>query len=127
MEELRGTYSIGVPVIATQARVALADHVAAAMKFETLIVLIGERPGLSVADSLAVYLTHEPRPGRADSDRNCVSNIRPPDGLGYAEAARVVSGLVRGAKTLGASGVRLKDTSRAAALSTRSDHHHRTS
>ena len=116
-EELRSSFSLAVPVIATEARVALADHVAAAMRVETLVVLIGERPGLSAADSLGVYLTHQARPGRADSDRNCISNIRPPDGLGYADAARVISGLVRGARALGASGVRLKDTSRALPLS----------
>lgn len=102
------------PVIATQARVALADHVAEAMGVETLIVVIGERPGLSVADSLGVYLTHLPRVGRSDADRNCVSNVHPPDGLGYEQAAAVVAGLVRGARELGASGVRLKDASRSA-------------
>ena len=100
-------------MIATSARVALGDHVGAALGVRTLLVLIGERPGLSVADSLGVYLTHEPRPGRADAERNCVSNIHPPEGLGYAAAARVVAGLVDGARRLGRSGVDLKDTTRA--------------
>ena len=76
------------------------------------MVIIGERPGLSVADSLGIYLTHLPRPGRTDADRNCISNIHPPDGLGYAEAARVATGLIGGAVALGRSGVDLKDTSR---------------
>ncbi len=71
-------------MIATQARVALGDHIGAALGVGTLIVMIGERPGLSVADSLGIYLTHLPRPGRTDADRNCISNIHPPDGLGYA-------------------------------------------
>ncbi len=115
-EALRSTYTLAPPVIATQARVALADHVAAAMGVQTLIVVIGERPGLSVADSLGIYLTHLPRPGRPDSDRNCISNIHPPDGLGYEQAAAVVAGLVRGARELGASGVRLKDSSRSLGL-----------
>ena len=75
--------------------------------------VIGERPGLSVADSLGVYLTHDPKPGRTDAERNCVSNIHPPGGLGYDSAARVVAGLVDGARRLGRSGVELKDTSRA--------------
>ncbi|MGX7730575.1 ethanolamine ammonia-lyase subunit EutC [Rhodococcus sp. 2H158] len=105
--------SVAPPVIATSARVALGDHVGAALGVRTLLVLIGERPGLSVADSLGVYLTHEPRPGRADAERNCVSNIHPPEGLGYAAAARVVAGLVDGARRLGRSGVDLKDTTRA--------------
>ncbi len=63
-----------------------------------------------------IYLTHLPRPGRTDADRNCVSNIHPPEGLGYADAARVAAGLVDGARRLGRSGVDLKDTSRAGEL-----------
>ena len=114
--ELRPTLSLAPPVIAIQARVALADHLAEAMGVETVLVLIGERPGLSVADSIGLYLTHGPRPGRTDADRNCISNIHPPDGLGYDQAARVAAGLVAGARRLGRSGVALKDTSRAADL-----------
>jgi ethanolamine ammonia-lyase small subunit len=106
-------YSIAPPVIATQARVALGDHIGAAQKVGTLIVIIGERPGLSVADSVGIYLTHLPAPGRADSMRNCISNIHPPGGLGYVEAARVCAALVEGARQLGRSGVDLKDNSRA--------------
>lgn len=112
-------YSIAPPVIATQARVALGDHIGERMGARTLLVVIGERPGLSVADSLGIYLTHLPRPGRTDADRNCISNIHPPEGLGYADAARVVAGLIAGARQLGRSGVELKDTSRADELATR--------
>lgn len=111
-------YSIAPPVIATQARVALGDHIGERMGARTLLVVIGERPGLSVADSLGIYLTHLPRPGRTDADRNCISNIHPPEGLGYADAARVVEGLIAGALQLGRSGVELKDTSRADELAT---------
>nr|WP_067520938.1 ethanolamine ammonia-lyase subunit EutC [Nocardia uniformis] len=109
--ELGDHYTFAPPVIATEARVALGDHIGAALGVSTVLVLIGERPGLTVADSLGIYLTHQPRPGRADAERNCVSNIHPPDGLGYEQAARVVAGLVAGARRLGRSGVDLKDTS----------------
>ena len=114
--ELGARYSLAPPVIATQARVALGDHIAQAMGVSTVLVLIGERPGLSVADSLGIYLTHLPRPGRTDADRNCISNIHPPDGLGYQQAAGWLPGWSQGARTLGQSGVKLKDTSRTAAL-----------
>ncbi|MGW0040874.1 ethanolamine ammonia-lyase subunit EutC [Rhodococcus sp. NPDC003348] len=114
--EFDGRFTVAPPVIATQARVALGDHIGAALGVRTVLVLIGERPGLSVADSVGVYLTHRPTPGRTDADRNCVSNIHPPEGLDYAVAARVVAGLVVGARRLGRSGVDLKDTSRADAL-----------
>ncbi|WP_378731984.1 ethanolamine ammonia-lyase subunit EutC [Nocardia brasiliensis] len=118
IEELAPRYSIAAPVIATQARVALGDHIAEAMGVATVVVLIGERPGLSVADSLGIYLTHRPHPRRTDADRNCVSNIHPPEGLGYTQAAKVVAGLVSGARRLGRSGVDLKDTSRTDTLPT---------
>ncbi|WP_066901232.1 ethanolamine ammonia-lyase subunit EutC [Mycolicibacterium houstonense] len=116
VEQLKDRYTLAPPVIATQARVALGDHIGAQSHVRTLLVIIGERPGLSVADSLGIYLTHLPMPGRTDADRNCISNIHPPDGLGYAEAARVAAGLVDGALALGRSGVDLKDTSRTSVL-----------
>lgn len=116
LDVLGGRYSVAPPVIATQARVASGDYIGAALGVQTVVVLIGERPGLSVADSLGIYLTHRPEPGRTDADRNCVSNIHPPEGLSYDVAALVVSGLVDGARRLGRSGVALKDTSRGGVL-----------
>jgi ethanolamine ammonia-lyase small subunit len=112
LERFRGGYSVAPPVIATQARVAIGDHIGAWLGVDTVLVLIGERPGLTVSDSLGVYLTHRPRPGRLDSERNCVSNIHPRGGLDYADAAAIVHTLVDGARRLGASGVGLKDQSR---------------
>lgn len=114
--QLGDRYTLAPPVIATQARVGLGDHIGAQLGVRTLLVVIGERPGLSVADSLGIYLTHLPRLGCTDANRNCISNIHPPDGLGYAEAARVAAGLVAGARELGRSGVDLKDASRGSTL-----------
>lgn len=111
LHALPAAITVAAPVVASQARVALGDHVAARLGVTTVIVLIGERPGLSVADSLGAYLTHNVRPGMADSMRNCVSNIHPPDGLGYERAAAVLVSLLLGARQLGRSGVDLKDTS----------------
>lgn len=114
VREFDDRYRIAPLVIATQARVALGDHIGQALGVTTVLVLIGERPGLSVADSLGIYLTHRPAPGRTDADRNCISNIHPPDGLDYPTAASVTAALVAGARRLGRSGVALKDTTRAA-------------
>jgi ethanolamine ammonia-lyase small subunit len=108
LERLPG-WSVAPLVVATQARVALGDAVGAALGARAVVVLIGERPGLSSADSLGAYLTWDPRPGRVDSERNCVSNVRPPHGLSYAQAADTVATLLSGARELGASGVALKD------------------
>jgi len=72
-------------------------------------VLIGERPGLSAADSLGVYLTYAPRVGRSDAERNCISNVRPPAGLSYAVAAGKLAALLIEARRRGLTGVALKD------------------
>ncbi|WP_448638723.1 ethanolamine ammonia-lyase subunit EutC [Geodermatophilus sp. URMC 63] len=108
LERLPG-WSVAPVVVAHQARVALGDAVGEALGARAVVVLIGERPGLSSADSLGVYLTWDPRPGRVDSERNCVSNVRPPHGLSYAQAADTVAALLGAARELGASGVALKD------------------
>ncbi|MCR1786102.1 ethanolamine ammonia-lyase subunit EutC [Nocardioides carbamazepini] len=97
------------PVIATQARVALGDHVAAAWRARMALVLVGERPGLTTADSLGAYLTWAPHPGTPDSARNCVSNIHPPHGLDHETAARTIASLVHGARQLRATGIALKE------------------
>ena len=74
-------HAVAPIVVAEQGRVALGDDIGEAMGAEAVAVLIGERPGLSAADSLGVYLTWQPRRGRTDAERNCISNIRP-DGPG---------------------------------------------
>ncbi len=102
-------------VIATQARVALADEVADALRAKLSIMLIGERPGLSSPDSLGIYITHAPFKGRSDAERNCISNVRP-EGLGYAAAALKLAWLVREAIRRGLTGVDLKDESDLALL-----------
>lgn len=105
--------TLGPVAIAEGARVALGDEVGALLGARLVAVLIGERPGLSAADSLSAYLTFAPRPGRTDAERNCISNIRP-GGLATDAAAGNLAWLVKAALDLGATGVALKDRSGAA-------------
>lgn len=100
-----------VPVVlAEQGRVALGDGIGEALRARLVVLLIGERPGLSSPDSLGLYLTCQPRVGRMDSERNCISNVRP-EGLPYDQAATKLAYLAREALRLNLSGVALKDDS----------------
>jgi ethanolamine ammonia-lyase small subunit len=101
-------WTVAPIIIAREARVALGDDIAEALRAAAVAVLIGERPGLSSLDSVGLYLTWAPRRGRSDAERNCISNIRP-GGLGTAEAARKLLWLTAAARRLGTTGIALKD------------------
>lgn len=103
-------WRLGPVVVAQQCRVALGDEVGQCLKARLVLVLLGERPGLSSPDSLGAYLTFDPCPGRRDSERNCVSNIRP-QGLAPVAAARRLAWLCHAALQRGLTGVALKDES----------------
>jgi ethanolamine ammonia-lyase small subunit len=111
-----GDWTIAPIILAQHGRVALGDDIGAAMDADIVVMLIGERPGLSAPDSLGVYLTWAPRPGRRDSERNCISNIRPPHGLGYAEAADRIVRLMQEARKRRLTGIALKDDAPQTAL-----------
>ncbi|WP_199052822.1 ethanolamine ammonia-lyase subunit EutC [Aquitalea sp. ASV15] len=102
---------VGPVVLAAEARVALADEVGECLQAAMVVMLIGERPGLSSPDSLGVYLTSAPRVGCMDSQRNCISNVRP-QGLPYPLAAYKLAWLIRAGRSSG-TGVALKDGSAA--------------
>ncbi|MDX1916264.1 MAG: ethanolamine ammonia-lyase subunit EutC [Methylophilus sp.] len=103
-------WRLGPVIIASQARVAVADEIGELLGARMVAMLIGERPGLSSPDSLGIYLTYAPQLSYSDADRNCISNVRP-EGLNYPAAAKKLIWLAREAMHMKVSGVALKDES----------------
>jgi ethanolamine ammonia-lyase small subunit len=109
MRDLGSEQWRGGPVcVVSQGRVAIGDEIGALLQAKLIILLIGERPGLSAPDSLGVYITWEPRLGRTDAERNCISNIRH-EGLSYEDAAQRIVFYMNEAKRLQCTGIALKE------------------
>jgi len=101
-----GGWRIGPVAVVQQGRVAIGDEIGGLIGADLVVVLIGERPGLSAADSLGVYVSWQPAPGAVDAARNCLSNIRP-EGMPIADAAEALTRLMTAARQLRMTGVAL--------------------
>lgn len=101
-------WTVAPIAVVEQARVAVGDEIGQVLRAQAVLLLIGERPGLSSPDSLGAYLTWAPRVGLTDASRNCISNIRPA-GLSVAAAAAKLHALLTQARRRQCSGVALKD------------------
>ncbi|PZO18319.1 MAG: ethanolamine ammonia-lyase [Burkholderiales bacterium] len=101
---------LGPLLVVRQARVAVADEVGERLGAKAVAMVVGERPGLSSPDSVGIYLTHAPRVGCSDAQRNCISNVRPA-GQDLDTAARRLAWLLGESRRLGLTGVGLKDNS----------------
>jgi ethanolamine ammonia-lyase small subunit len=101
-------WRMGPLVLVREARVAVGDEVGGILGASMVVVLIGERPGLSSPDSMGIYMTLKPRVGLTDEARNCISNVRR-EGMSYDMAAHKLLYLMTEARKRGHSGVQLKD------------------
>jgi ethanolamine ammonia-lyase small subunit len=107
--QLESEFKLAPVCLVENARVALSDEIGSKLKAKMVLMIIGERPGLTSFDSLALYLTYAPKLGNSDAQRNCISNIRPPDGLSYETAVKKTLFLVSEAFRRKISGVELKE------------------
>lgn len=103
-------WQLGPAVLVQQGRVAIGDDIGERIGARLMLMLIGERPGLSSPDSMGLYLTWSPHRGCSDAQRNCISNVRP-EGLSWVDAAARTVWLLRAARQRGLTGVALKDES----------------
>lgn len=103
-------WRIAPRIVLERGRVRAGDRIAGLLRATAVLMLIGERPGLSTPDSLGAYLTWAPGPVTTDADRNCVSNIHP-HGLSSEAAAHRIAHLLQAMRAARHSGVRIKDTS----------------
>ncbi|SPE38738.1 Ethanolamine ammonia-lyase light chain [Candidatus Sulfopaludibacter sp. SbA3] len=101
-------WSLAPLTMVLQGRVAVGDEIGELLGARQVAVLIGERPGLTSPDSLGIYLTYGPRPGRTDAERNCISNVRT-EGIPYTLAARKLHFLMQEARVRKVTGVELKE------------------
>ncbi|THU05127.1 ethanolamine ammonia-lyase subunit EutC [Lampropedia puyangensis] len=108
-------WQVGPTTLVRHARVAVGDEVAELLRAKLVVMLIGERPGLSSPDSMGIYMTWAPHVGLTDAARNCISNVRQ-EGLSYAGAAHKLLYLMEQARQRERSGVSLKDESDAPQL-----------
>jgi ethanolamine ammonia-lyase small subunit len=105
--ERRG-WKVGQPFLIRHCRVGVMNHVGEILHPRVVVLLIGERPGMSTAESVSAYMAYQPRPGHSDAERNLISNIHG-RGVSAGDAAVRIANLAAECMRLGCSGTAAKE------------------
>lgn len=105
--ERRG-WRLGQPFVVRHCRVGVINAIGELLRPRVVVLLIGERPGMSSAESLSAYMAYQPRRGHTDADRNLISNIHA-RGLRADEAAIRIARLADEFMLAGRSGTTVKE------------------
>lgn len=101
-------FTIGTPFFIENARVGVMNDVNEIIDADAVLLLIGERPGLGIADALSAYMGYHPQEGKTDADRDLVCMITTHGGTNPLEAGAYVVELLKKILAHKASGIELR-------------------
>lgn len=101
--------TLGTPFFIQNCRVGVMNDVNTIIQAKVVLLLIGERPGLGIADAMSVYMGFDPQPGKNDADRDLICMITTHGGTNPLEAGAYVVEVVKKMIQHGASGVKLRE------------------
>lgn len=101
-------FTLGTPFFVRYCRVGVINDVNDIVGADVVVLLIGERPGLGVADALSVYSGWRPGPGKSDAHRDVICMITANGGTNPLEAGAFAVEHVKNVMAAQASGVELR-------------------
>jgi ethanolamine ammonia-lyase small subunit len=101
-------WSFGQPFLVRYCRVGTLNDLGEILGAAVIVLLIGERPGLAIAESLSAYMAYRPQSGHTDAERNLISNIHA-RGVALDLAARRIAALAEQMRQAKTSGVAVKE------------------
>jgi len=69
------SWTVGSMFVVRHCRVGILNEIGELLGPRVVVLLIGERPGLATAESLAAYMAYRPKASDTDANRNLISNI----------------------------------------------------
>lgn len=100
--------SVGTPFFVRYCRVGVMNDINDIVQADVVVLLIGERPGLGVADAMSAYSGWRPAAGKSDAHRDVICMITANSGTNPLEAGAFVVEHIKTVVAAQASGVELR-------------------